>query len=137
MKRLLLPALLLIFSVVMVACGGTEETAAPEPVNISVRGTDAFIFDPADITVQSGQDVVLTFENAGALEHSWVLVPTRVEAVEATEEDAIRGISTGLVDGGESNTITFAAPAAGTYQIVCTVAGHAAGGMVGELTVTQ
>jgi uncharacterized cupredoxin-like copper-binding protein len=137
MKRLLLPALLLLLSVVMVACGGSEETAVPEPVTINVSGTDLFMFDPTELTLEAGQEVNLVFENEGVLEHSWVIVPSSIEAAEATDDDAVRGISTGLVAGGETNTITFAAPAAGTYQIVCTVAGHAAGGMVGELTVTQ
>lgn len=136
MKRIVLPVVLLFLVVFMAACGSSEETAVPEPVVIDVTGTDSFLFEPANLTVQSGQAVTLNFENAGALQHSWVLVPTRVEAVEATEEDAVQGISSGLVDGGEANTITFVAPAAGTYQIVCTVAGHAAGGMVGELSVT-
>ncbi len=135
MKRLFFPAVLLILSILMVACGGSEETAVPEPVSITITGTDTFVFDPASLTLQEGQEVNLTFENGGALEHSWVLVSNRIDPVEATADDAVRGISTGTVDGGETNTIRFVAPAAGTYQIVCTIAGHAAGGMVGELTV--
>lgn len=135
MKRIFLPAILLVLSLVMVACGGGEETAVPEPITVNVIGSDSFVFEPAALTVKSGQEVVLSFDNEGALQHSWVLVPTRVDALEATNEDAVQGISTGLVDGGEANTITFVAPTAGTYQIVCTVAGHAAGGMVGELIV--
>jgi nitrite reductase (NO-forming) len=43
----------------------------------------------------------------------------------------------GVLPAGDSNTFTFTAPAAGTYQIVCTVPGHALGGMVGDFTVTE
>jgi plastocyanin len=121
----------------MVACGGSEEAAVVEPVSINVSGNDSFVFDPATVTVKTGQEVTLNFDNEGALQHSWVLVRNSTEAVEATDEDAVQGITTGPVESGETNSITFVAPAAGTYQIVCTIAGHAVGGMVGELIVEQ
>jgi uncharacterized cupredoxin-like copper-binding protein len=43
----------------------------------------------------------------------------------------------GVLPAGDTNTFTFTAPAAGTYQYVCTVAGHAPAGMVGTFTVTE
>jgi plastocyanin len=137
MKRLFLPVVLLIFSLVMVACGGSEETAVAEPVSISVSGSDSFVFDPATVTVKTGQEVTLRFENEGALQHSWVLIRNTTEADGATDADAVQGITTGPVESGETSSLTFIAPAAGTYQIVCTIVGHATGGMVGELIVEQ
>jgi azurin len=40
-----------------------------------------------------------------------------------------------LLGPGESDTITFTAPAAGTYDYICTFPGHALAGMHGTLTV--
>ena len=38
-------------------------------------------------------------------------------------------------EAGEAITITFTAPAAGTYQVICKVPGHFSAGMEGLLTV--
>jgi len=42
---------------------------------------------------------------------------------------------TKLLNGGESDTATFTAPAAGTYTFLCTFPGHFVAGMKGTLTV--
>jgi azurin len=43
---------------------------------------------------------------------------------------------TGLVAGGESDTVTFTAPEEpGDYEYICTFPGHFAAGMKGTLTV--
>jgi uncharacterized cupredoxin-like copper-binding protein len=39
------------------------------------------------------------------------------------------------VEPGDSKTLTFTAPAAGTYQIICAIADHFDAGMNGTLTV--
>ena len=121
----------------MAACGGgapAEETV--ETVTLDVIGDDSFNFEPANYTVPAGAEVTVNFENVGTLEHSWVLVSERVEPTEATAEDALAGASSGTIAGGESTTFTFAAPPAGEYTVVCTIPGHAAGGMVTSLTST-
>ena len=133
MKRLTLFIVTILIALLLVACGGGE-TSGPEPTSVTVQGFDDFRFDPEDVSADAGGEVTLTFENEGALEHSWVLVPESVEATEATQEDAIAGANTGNIASGESTTVTFTAPPAGTYTIVCTVPGHAAGGMVGTFT---
>ncbi|RMG97333.1 MAG: hypothetical protein D6706_08790 [Chloroflexi bacterium] len=136
MRKIFVLLAVLVTAVALVACGGgASEPSGPEPVSFTVKGFDEFKFDPADLTVQSGAEVTLTFENEGALEHSWVLVSGDADPITVTDADAIAGISSGKVAGGESTTFTFTAPEAGTYTIVCTVPGHAAGGMVGKLTV--
>ena len=133
MKRLTLIVIVGLVAVLLAACGGGE-ASSPEPTSVTVQGYDEFRFEPEDVSAEAGGEVTLTLENEGALEHSWVLVPENVDAVEATQEDAIAGANTGNIAGGESATITFTAPPAGTYTIVCTVPGHAAGGMVGTFT---
>lgn len=138
-KRIFILLLALVGSLVIVACGGggsEPEVAAPEAIVLDYEGYDEFRYDPESATVPAGSEVTVNFENAGALEHNWLLVSSRVDPLEATEADAISGATTGELAGGESSTISFTAPPAGEYQVVCTVAGHAEGGMVAEFTVT-
>jgi azurin len=44
--------------------------------------------------------------------------------------------ATKLIEGDDSDEITFAAPAAGSYIFLCTFPEHFAGGMKGTLTVS-
>lgn len=137
-----LPILLaiVILSLALAACGGGggSETTAPEPVSLSFAGLDEFRYDPESASVPSGAQVTVNFNNAGALEHDWLLVAdgTDVNAVTAANA-VVPEAHSGVIPAGQSNTFTFTAPAAGTYQIVCTVPGHAPAGMVGTLTVTE
>ncbi len=48
----------------------------------------------------------------------------------------IAGKKTKLLAKGKSATLTASFPKAGKYAFLCTVSGHAAGGMKGVLTVT-
>ena len=134
MKRLLVFVVCLAIILLLAACGGGAP-AGPEPVSYTVEGYDDFRFEPADVTATEGAEVTVNFENEGVLEHSWVLVGRGVEPEVATLEDALAGATSGTVPAGESETFTFTAPPAGTYTVVCTVPGHAIGGMVGTLTV--
>ena len=59
-----------------------------------------------------------------------------VDPLTATEADAIGTANSGTVSPAETKTFRFATPEPGDYHIVCSVPGHAAGGMVGMLTVT-
>lgn len=137
MKRLVLLATLIVMVVALAACGGGgEENNAPAPVSFTVKGYDEFRYDPKDLTVPTGAQVTVTLENVGVLEHSWILVTSDKDPAVVSIADALGGATTGRVAGGQSNTVTFTAPPAGTYQIVCEVPGHAVGGMVGAFTVT-
>lgn len=118
-------------ALLLAACGGGDDG----PVALSFEGSDTFQFTPSSASVSAGDEVEVTLTNAGALEHSWVLVSGDADAATVTEADAINNASTGTVAGGETGSVTFTAPDAGTYQFVCTVPGHAAAGMVGTFTV--
>jgi azurin len=51
-------------------------------------------------------------------------------------EDADKVIAaTKMLGPGETDTVSFTAPAAGTYDYICTFPGHAMAGMRGVLTV--
>lgn len=136
MKRLFVFVVCVSIALLLAACGGGAPSG-PEPVSHTVEGYDDFRFEPEDVSAPTGAEVTINFENVGALEHSWVLIPDTVDPLQATQEDALAGISSGTVPAGESETFTFTAPPAGTYTVVCTVPGHAAGGMVGTFTSNQ
>lgn len=130
MKRIGL--LVVIMGLLLVACGG----GTPDPVSLSFDGGDDFMYSQTSATVETGTEVTVTMNNTGNLEHSWVLMDDGIDAATATDADALDGITTGNIPAGDSSTITFTAPEAGTYQFVCTVPGHAVAGMVGTFTIT-
>jgi uncharacterized cupredoxin-like copper-binding protein len=139
MKKLAVLLAVLVVSLMVVACGGGGggESTAPEPVSLSFTGLDEFAYEPPSASVPTGAQVTVNFTNGGALEHDWMLVAEGTDLASLTAENALMPEAhSGVLPAGDSNTFTFTAPAAGTYQIVCTVPGHAPGGMVGDFTVT-
>ena len=70
-------------------------------------------------------------------EHARALRAVGADVVEVRLPQQLEGLDGLVIPGGESATFTFTAPAAGTYQYVCTVPGHAPAGMVGTFTVTE
>ncbi len=126
----------------------SEETAAPAaaPVSkvaeIELAGGDDMKFDQTELRVKAGQQVELTMIHVGklpkeAMGHNFVLLQAGVdltafatEAMTAIETDYVPEggeqviAYTKLLGGGESTTITFDAPAAGTYDFLCSFPGH-------------
>ena len=118
----------------------TEEVSAVAEVSIS--GDDAMKFDKSEIKVKAGQTVKLTLTHTGtlpknAMGHNFVLLSAGVDPAEfgtkamgAVETDYIPEgddqviAHTKLIGGGESVTIEFAAPEAGTYDFMCSFPGH-------------
>jgi azurin len=121
-------------------------TTAPEPaggsgaaVGIEI-GTDgeALKFSEAALSASSGSSVTVTFNNGSAVnQHNWVLVQNGTKdavAADGTNAGPTAGwvkpgdervvATSKLLNPGESEAITFTAPAAGTYQFVCTFPGH-------------
>jgi plastocyanin len=91
-------------------------------VEITV-GTDTgaeLKFDPAELTVQAGADVRVTFENRASVPHN------------LTFQAPINVATSTVVAPGTSETAQFQAPAAGEYAFVCTL--HP--GMDGKLIVS-
>ncbi len=121
----------------LAACGGSEPPPPekPDPITITFVGTDDFAWDPVSASAQSGQEVTVILDNQGALEHNWILASSAVDPATASDADALFGANVGYAQGGETKELTFTAPGPGTYQFICTVAGHASGGMVGTFVV--
>ncbi|MFB9056923.1 azurin [Mariniflexile ostreae] len=127
-----------------------KETAAPAPTseadsneaNIVIAGDDVMKFDKSEIKVKAGQKVKLTLRHTGKLNkqvmgHNFVLLKKDVDlaafagkAAVASSNDYIPEGSTDVIahtktiGGGETTVIEFDAPAAGTYDFLCSFPGH-------------
>ncbi len=123
----------------------TEEVVSPEKqesIDITLNSNDAMQYDKSEIKVKEGQTVVLTLNHTGklpvtAMGHNFVLLNQGVvmadfaaEAIKAKDNDYIPNdgkdviAHTKTIGGGESTTVTFTAPAKGTYDFLCSFPGH-------------
>ena len=112
-------------------------------VNIGLTGNDLMKYDKNEIRVKAGQEVTLTLRHIGKMEllvmgHNFVLLKQGVDipafanaAAEVGQdgdwipndgEDVIT--HTKMIGGGQSTSITFTAPEAGTYDFLCSFPGH-------------
>lgn len=132
--------------------GGTTAAgggAAAANLNLTTPG-EQLAFQPAALTAKSGAAVKVTFKNGSAAQqHNFVLVKGDDSvAAKVDEAGTAAGPSTGyipqdpniigstkLLNGNETGTAEFTAPAPGTYTFLCTFPGHYAAGMKGTFTV--
>lgn len=129
------------------------DSVSDEVVEIAIEGDDAMQFNVNQLHAKAGQTVKLTLTHTGELDksvmgHNVVILKqgTDVEAfasaaLDAKDNDHIPASHEGdiiahtdLIGGGESTTITFTAPEAGTYDFICSFPGHA-GMMKGKFIV--
>lgn len=122
-------------------------------VEVSLTGDDAMKYNIGEIKVKAGQTVKLTLTNIGkmpkeGMSHNFILVkPGTVvadfakKAMDAKASDYFPDSEkasviahTKMLGPGESDTIEFPAPAAGTYDYFCSFPGHY-GIMNGKLIV--
>lgn len=138
------------------APSAAETPAAPATVSsVEITGNDALQFNTTAFTVKAGDSVTVTLQNVGTqpkdvMGHNWVLLQTGSDvatfgsaAMTAKDTDYIPAgdasviVHTKLLGPGESDTITFVAPAAaGDYPFLCSFPGHF-GTMQGVMTVVQ
>jgi plastocyanin len=126
--------------------GGGGEGAS---LNVSTAG-EALQFAPPALSATAGQQAKVTFKNGSAAQkHNWVLVKGGdADAQKVDDAGAAAGEAAGyiptdpniiasvkLLNGGESGSTSFTAPAAGSYIFLCTFPGHYVAGMKGTLTV--
>jgi azurin len=121
-------------------------TTAPEPaggsgaavsIDIGTEG-DALKFSEPALSAASGSSITVTFNNGSSVnQHNWVLVQSGTKDAVSTDgtgagpganwikpgDDRVVA-SSKLLNPGETEAVTFTAPAAGTYQFVCTFPGH-------------
>lgn len=111
--------------VLAAGCGGSDDSAAPAddaaPAaaagGVTVVATE-FAFEPEDISIAADEDVDLTLQNAGVVEHDITIDELDLEI---------------YADATETVTETVNIPA-GTYEIYCSIPGHRSSGMEGTLT---
>lgn len=130
-----------------------EQPAEKAVVEVSIEAGDDMKYTTNRIEVPSGSHVKLTLKNVGkmpkeSMGHNWTLLGQAADLVvyatasmkavdndyQAPELYSDPIIFTKMLGPGESQTIEFDAPAAGTYKYVCTFPGHYAS-MQGELVV--
>lgn len=121
-----------------------DETKKAEDnvANIVITGDDLMQFNLTEIKVKAGQKVKLTLRHIGRLDknvmgHNVVILKPGVDIAEfaslaSTEkdneyipkdsQDVI--VYTKIIGGGETTSIEFDAPAAGTYDFICSFPAH-------------
>lgn len=78
-------------------------------------------FSPSQIVVKAGMPIELTLRSIGLAAHDFTIADGVDEPVKIA------------VDGGGTTTATFTLDRPGTYKFICSVPGHADGGMHGEI----
>jgi azurin len=124
--------------------------ANQQAISLGTNGGE-WQFNVDTLEAAAVKSIVLTFNNgAKTTAHNWLLITgddnTATEINAAGEQAGaaaayipddprIIARTAGLVKGGQSESVTFDAPAAGTYVYLCTFPGHLDLGMKGVLTV--
>lgn len=134
---------------------GATKAVAAGTVTVEVgsaTGAKEFRYDKVTLTEPAGSKIKLKFVNhtdsKDEVGHNWVLVKPGQEGEVITSSKAAGDdkdwinvddpailAHTRLIEGGQSNTITFTAPPPGTYTYLCTFPGHYAAGEKGTLVI--
>ena len=134
---------------------GSKKTSQKDDskVNLALAGNDLMKYDKTELKVKAGQEVTLTLRHQGKgdikiMGHNFVLLKQGIiipafaakAAAAGQKEDWIPEggkdviAHTKMIGGGQSTTVTFTAPAAGTYDFICSFPGHS-GLMKGKFIV--
>ena len=139
-RRLAVPLLVGMLATLGACADGAEAAPPPEAIWTGLSA-DALAWEPSSFTVQRDAPVTITAENSGVFGGHDLVVLSHVFATEAEATNAIAADPSlvvgriGLLDPGESDSVTVTFSQPGTYQFICTVTGHFAGGMHGTITV--
>ena len=116
--------LLTVASIVLTACDGSSATATPAAANGAVKTREvqatSFKFTPRDVAFNVGDTVDFTL-SAADIQHTY------------TAKDLGLDID---VSPGKPVTKRVVLAKAGTFKVVCTVAGHEGAGMIGSIKVS-
>ncbi len=119
------------------------EKSDPNAITVAISGNDLMQFDKKEIRVKAGQKVTLNLRHTGKgsidiMGHNFVLLKSGVDIAIFGLEAGNAGkpkdwipndgkdviVHTKMIGGGQSTSITFDAPPAGTYDFVCSFTGH-------------
>ena len=118
MRKLLMSSLTAAAVALALTVAAVGSPAAPTPVTVTAGKPSEFRFTLSKKTVAKGT-VSFKVTNKGAFSHDF----------------RIAGKKTKMLAAGKSQTLTVVFAKAGRYAYICTVPGHAAGGMKGTFTV--
>jgi uncharacterized cupredoxin-like copper-binding protein len=142
----------LVAAFALTACGGGGGGTEPEgdggAASVSVAADEvALAYEQTELSGPADTPIAVNFNNPSQQQHNWVLVqPGQEQAVvdaalanggnvpEGTPGVIVAGA---VLEGGQQEVINVPATPAGTYPYICTVAGHYAAGMVGEMTIGE
>jgi plastocyanin len=135
MGTLVVSGALVVLALVLAACGSDDsgDRGGEAATSFNVEGME-FGFVADSWRVAANQDVTITFNNVGPLEHDWSVLSSTISSDGEFAEDLVI-FNVARVSGG-SSTGTFNLPP-GTYQVICTIPGHFAAGMEGTLHVVE
>ncbi len=139
----------------LLLAGCARKEMPPPEKKFDITASDAMRFAPATIDALPGQKCTLTLTNISTtpelvMAHNLTLLQQGTDpnafvqaglahaATDYIAPDQKQNVlaSTKMLAAGETDTITFTAPAtSGTYDFICTYPGHFAGGMKGALVV--
>ncbi|NWG05403.1 MAG: cupredoxin domain-containing protein [Chloroflexi bacterium] len=138
MYKTILAALLIL---ALSACVSETRPAS----DLTVEMND-FSYTPSSITVAAGELVEMKIKNIGQIEHDFVVERIDVSSV-STEGSGVGEHHMGgnheeydlhvSTIAGETSVLKFIPNAPGIYKIFCSVDGHEAAGMIGELIVVS
>lgn len=127
MKKIFVVAAFVLFTACNTAAQETGTTSMQTDTSklvylseVNVSGTD-FAFSPKKILGHVGEKVVINFTNDSEHMHNFVI----------PELD----LSTAVLEPGDTESLEITPATAGTFQIICSIAGHKEQGMFGELIV--
>jgi uncharacterized cupredoxin-like copper-binding protein len=117
----------LILALPVAAHASTKSTS----VTVTTGKPSEFRFTLSKKTVPHGA-VVFHVTNSGNIPHDFKVCASSKGGLTNT----CTGKTTKLLSHGQSTTLTYTFKTKGTYEYLCTVPGHAAAGMKGDLKVT-
>lgn len=116
--------------------------AASGMVEVILTGNDQMQYNLREIKVKAGQKVKLTLKHIGKLDvsvmgHNFVLLKRGTDIAQfalnagtfkennyVPKDSDKMIVHTKMIGGGEETSIEFTAPAAGTYDYICSFPGH-------------
>lgn len=138
-------------ALIALACGGGGDDDAGGGQDAGVREihlrmTDQIRFEPAEIQLEAGNPVRLVIDNSEAAsihDFSVMEIPVADVSHEGEADGGHMGMGSAdeydlhiALESGSDGVIEFTPTAAGEYEFLCTVTGHAQAGMTGTLIVT-
>ncbi len=119
-KFLVLFVVLALCAALISACGGGGGGSTTGG-GVTIKTSDDLKFTPNRINAKPGQTVEITFDNTGGkTEHDFVSADLKANV---------------KIPAGQLTKTSITAPAAGTYNFICSIPGHKEAGMVGTIEV--